>query len=393
MKWTAPADIEAKLRRQWRSGEILRAWVRRAPFPAVEVPLRGPSASDLAEHLDDARRWAASIERASRQGRCFTIESKTVGGRHFGRTELPGRAIIADYSQAWEMLGVRADVAAFDEVLALSAPVPIAHEWALAHPLKAIGLASEWAAILAARDWLDWNRGSGLFLRQIDAPGVDTKLIERHRGVLAELLGVTGAASGFAPALGYAAKPSFVRIRFDPVLLGMPVAITEAEFRLDELLELGRGETSLGDRIERALIVENEISYLSVPVPASGVVVWGKGYDADVPSSLDWLQQTDTRGRVRYWGDIDTHGFAILNRVRARLPNTGSVLMDRDTLLAHRERWGTEPTPTTAALEHLTDAESSLYADLVTDRYAPGLRLEQERIDWAWTEQRLAPII
>lgn len=316
-----------------------------------------------------------------------------MGGRHFGRTELPGRAIIADYSQAWEMLGVRADVAAFDEVLALSAPVPIAHEWALAHPLKAIGLASEWAAILAARDWLDWNRGSGLFLRQIDAPGVDTKLIERHRGVLAELLGVTGAASGFAPALGYAAKPSFVRIRFDPVLLGMPVAITEAEFRLDELLELGRGETSLGDRIERALIVENEISYLSVPVPASGVVVWGKGYDADVPSSLDWLQQTDTRGRVRYWGDIDTHGFAILNRVRARLPNTGSVLMDRDTLLAHRERWGTEPTPTTAALEHLTDAESSLYADLVTDRYAPGLRLEQERIDWAWTEQRLAPII
>jgi hypothetical protein len=393
MKWTAPADIEAKLRRQWRSGEILQAWAGRAPFPAVEVPLRGPSASELADHLDDARRWAASIERASRQGRCFTIESKTVGGRHFGRTELPGRAVIADYSQAWEMLGTRADVAAFDEILALSAPVPVAHKWVLTHPLKAIGLASEWTAILAARDWLDWNRGSGLFLRQIDAPGADTKLIERHRGVLAELLGVTGAASGFTQALGYSVKPSFVRIRFDPALLGMPAAITEAEFRLDELLELGAGEPGLGDRIEHALIVENEISYLSVPVPAGGVVVWGRGYDAGIPSSLDWLQQADARGMVRYWGDIDTHGFAILNRVRARLPNARSMLMNRETLLAHRERWGTEPAPTTAALNRLTDAESSLYADLVTDRYAPGLRLEQERIDWAWVERRLARII
>ena len=389
MRWTAPADIETKLRRRWRSGDLLRAWAVRSPFPTVEVSLRGPSAAELAEHLSEARRWAAGIERASRQGRCFTIEPKTVGGKSFGRTEVPGRAIIADYAQAWEMLGARADVAAFDDVLALSRNQPVVHEWVLAHPLKAITLAPEWAAILAALDWLDWNRESGRYLREIDAPGVDTKLIERHRGVLAEMLGVTGAAAAFAPALGYAVKPSTVRLRFDPALLGMPAAITEAELRLDELLQLGSGAVRLGSRIEQVLIIENEITYLSVPVPAGGVVVWGKGYDADIPSSLDWLREADARGRVSYWGDIDTHGFAILNRVRARLPNVRSVLMDRDTLLKHRDRWGTEPTPTNAALERLTDTESVLYSDLVTDRYAPGLRLEQERIDWAWVEQRL----
>ncbi|WP_086857067.1 Wadjet anti-phage system protein JetD domain-containing protein [Amycolatopsis lexingtonensis] len=40
-----------------------------------------------------------------------------------------------------------------------------------------------------------------------------------------------------------------------------------------------------------------------------------------------------------YWGDIDTHGFAILNRVRRSFECTGSMLMDRATLLAHEGQW------------------------------------------------------
>ena len=91
---------------------------------------------------------------------------------------------------------------------------------------------------------------------------------------------------------------------------------------------------------------------------------------------------------VHYWGDLDTHGFAILDRLRAWLPQTTSFLMDRDTLLAHRERWGSEPSPTAAALTRLTDAEQATYEDLVGDRYADRVRLEQERIDWAWALER-----
>lgn len=135
-----------------------------------------------------------------------------------------------------------------------------------------------------------------------------------------------------------------------------------------------------------ALIVENEISYLSVPVPEGGVVVWGKGFEVDRVGSLPWLGAAE----VHYWGDLDTHGFAILDRLRAWLPQTRSVLMDRATLLRHRERWGQEPRPTVARLRHLSPDEAALYEDLVSDRFAERLRLEQERIDWAWVEQRLA---
>lgn len=49
-----------------------------------------------------------------------------------------------------------------------------------------------------------------------------------------------------------------------------------------------------------------------MPVPAGGVVLWGKGYDAVQPA---WLADVP----VLHRGDLDTHGFGILHRVRARL--------------------------------------------------------------------------
>ncbi len=90
-----------------------------------------------------------------------------------------------------------------------------------------------------------------------------------------------------------------------------------------------------------------------------------------------------------YWGDIDTHGFAILNRLR-RLPHARSMLMDRATLLAHRDHWTTEPSPTTAVLDRLDPSESALYAELISDAHASSVRLEQERISFSVVEKAIA---
>jgi hypothetical protein len=117
-------------------------------------------------------------------------------------------------------------------------------------------------------------------------------------------------------------------------------------------------------------------------------VVWGKGFEVDRVGSLPWLADAD----VFYWGDVDTHGFAILDRLRAWLPEARSVLMDRETLTVHHERWVTEPTPTASRLTRLTPDERALYEDLISDRFAVNVRLEQDRIDWAWVTERLSAI-
>lgn len=377
-RWTSPAGIVATVRRRWDDGTLLRAFALSTPFPVVEIPLRGPSAADLGDHFDAARAWVESVRRASREGRAFTTVMGRIGGRLAGATEVPVRVVISSYEQAWLLLGTATDAAAFREIVDRSAPVPRAREWALTSPLAATALAEDWSAMLAAYAWLDGHRGSGRYQRQVNAPGVDTKFIERHRGPLASMLDVPSAAGPFARALGLATKPSTVRLRFDPAVLAVPAGLTEAVFRTAEL-------SLMRVRARHALIVENEVTYLSVPVRRGGVVLWGKGYDADQSASLEWLENTE----VDYWGDIDTHGFAILNRVRAHLPHARPVLMDRATLLAHEPRWGRENVPTDVALDRLSGTESALYADLVSDRYGPAVRLEQERIDWDWAMSHL----
>jgi len=58
------------------------------------------------------------------------------------------------------------------------------------------------------------------------------------------------------------------------------------------------------------------------------------------------------------------------------------MLMDRDTLLAHRSQWVTEAEPACPALTALSPAELGLYGSLVAGDYGPAVRLEQERVSF-----------
>lgn len=381
--WTTPADIAARVRRRWNDGTLLRDRAAATPFASVEIALRGPRPAQIGDDIAAARSWVADLD----AGRCddtrYRLVWQDIGGRLVGRNRLPVRAVVSTAEQAWALLGVAAAVRRFDQLLESAGDRPAVRDWIVAQPHRALELAAEFPQLLAAHDWLDANRGSGSYLRQISAPGVDTKFAERHRPALAGMLGVPGAPAGFLAELGLRAKPTLLRLRPSPTL-GLPTPLTELAVRPEEL-------SRLDIRPRTAVIVENEISYFSVDVPVDGVVLWGKGFGVDAAGRLPWLAGAD----VVYWGDVDTHGFAILDRLRAWLPQARSVLMDHETLLAHRDRWVAEDRPTTAELTRLSAGERELYEMLVEDRLGERVRLEQERIDWGWVQQRLpraAPI-
>ena len=92
---------------------------------------------------------------------------------------------------------------------------------------------------------------------------------------------------------------------------------------------------------------------------------------------------------VSYWGDLDTHGFAILDRARAALPHVRSVLMDAPTLLQHREHWGSEPSQVTGGLTRLTVAEHATFVALQRNQHGQSVRLEQERVRFGHIERTL----
>ncbi|MPZ96433.1 MAG: hypothetical protein GEU96_16340, partial [Propionibacteriales bacterium] len=271
-RWSSPADIVTKVRRRWTDGSLLQAHATGEPFPAIQVPLRGPRASEIGDDLGAVQDWVSRLDAGRRDDVRYTLEFTTVGGRHIGRNRLPSRALVSSYAQAWALLGVTAEVRRFEAILGVVADQPV-RDWVLTHPHDALELHREWPRLLAAYSWLDAHRGSGRYLREISVPGVDTKFAERHRRTLAALLGVPSTATGFLAGLGLRAKPELVRLRVSPGL-GLPTPLSELAVRSDELAALEMTPRTV-------LVCENEITYLSVPVPTDGAVIWGKGFEVD----------------------------------------------------------------------------------------------------------------
>jgi hypothetical protein len=395
--WTARSDVVDALRKRWQRGEFLTALAEGRAVVPQAVPLRGPSAREVADRFGEVQAWVRRWE-ADSSG--LRLEYVPVGGRLVGANRVPGRAWVDGEDRLWQLIGVRGDVAAFRQVLALTRDTyPELQSWVQAHPVAALAQAADWGRLLAVVRWIVDHGGPDVYLRQIDVPGVDTKFVETHRGLLGELLDTVLPPERIDPAVPYrrfaeryqlATKPAYVRFRS---LDGQPLlpAVSEAasEVAAAPSTRNSMGPTELTFRVQeagqlalpgrRVVIVENETTYLALPAMPDTLAVLGGGYGISAVAALPWLQERE----VHYWGDLDTHGFAILDRLRVILPTVRSLLMDRTTLEGHRDHWGREPTPVNARLEHLTEPERLLYIDLIEDRYAPSLRLEQERIRFA----------
>ena len=362
--------MRAAVRKKWDSGMLLAALARGEEWLPFAVPLRGPSAREIGAQLADVQLWVASWSRPGP----YRMEYKQVGGRQFGANSIPARAWVDSAGQAWDLLGVRAQVAAFILLIELTKrECPELLSWLARRPLRALELADCWAdllrVVLAIASKPDVSH---MYLRQLDVPDTDTKFIERHRGVLAELLDLTLppsrvdlSATDFESRYGFRRKPRYVRFR-----AGI-AGFTELTVRADEFSAPPPG-------VRIVFVIENEITYLAFPRPDGAMVIWGSGYAVPVLEPLSWLGDLE----VIYWGDIDTHGFVILDRLRAMFPKVRSMLMGRETLLAHRGQWVTEPSQAHDGLTRLDDAEAALYEELLAGSLGGCVRLEQERIGY-----------
>ena len=376
--WTRPADVRAAVKKRWDSGTLLRRFAAGQDWEPLGIPIRGPSASLIGERLAEVRQWAAEWAEAARGP--LRVEYKQVGGRHVGTNSIPCRAWLDSYDGAWALLRVGADVRRLTELIEASRGTRLI-PWLTGHPVRALRLADAWDRLLTTVRWIEQRQVPGMYLRQVDVPGVDTKFIERHRGVLTEFLDaqldparVDAAASDFAERYGFLRRPGYIRFR------------VAGDFRgFSELSVRAKEFTAAPDGITQAYVIENEITYLAFPVPAAAMTILGGGYAVPVLEPLNWLAGLD----VVYWGDIDTHGFAILHRLRRHVPHARSMLMDRATLLGHQEHWVTEPSPAAGALDRLDRAESALYADLISNAYGPSVRLEQERVSFSAVEKAI----
>lgn len=378
--WTTPEDIVGTLRRRWARGGYLRSHARGEQWEAVTIAVQGPSADDVLRDPASVVRWIDSLRKASLDRHnhpMFEIEWRTVRNRALGDNNVPRRIRVASIQQLAQLIGVRADLERFDSLLTTTRQeLPDAAPWVEAHPIDAIASFDDWPHLITTARWIAENDPLAFDLRHLDVPDVDTKFIERNRKILSRLLDevlpvgrIDPTTNDFATRYGFRPRPRYVRLRLLSPVACLPEQLTELQLRTDELAQLPLPVTTV-------FVVENQASYLAFPEVPDALVVFGEGFAVTTLELVPWLAERE----VVYWGDIDTHGFAILDRLRQRVPGVRSILMDRPTLLAHRDQFTGELAPTTSQLRHLSPDEESLYRDLVEDRYGPAVRLEQERV-------------
>jgi hypothetical protein len=388
-RWTTPSELRLQLERRWKNGDLLRGALT---FPH-QLSLRAPDAKALRDDFEAVREWIRSLESGSKAvlGRGYDILWTEINHRQLGRNRLPKAVVFEQRSDALALLRVEKQVRQFEQAaqVTLDSFAQLA-PWLSQRPFSLLEREAEWPRILKVLHWMKAHPRPGVYLRQLEIPGVDTKFIEANRSLLAELLDLILPANAiqleahplrqFEQRYGLNAKPALIRFR----CLDASVQLGA----LDDVSTPAAQFAQLRLPVTHVFVTENEINGLAFPPCPRSIVVFGLGYGLARLAEVPWLRHIN----LYYWGDIDTHGFAMLARLREHLPHARSFLMDRQTLELHQPLWSVEASPYLGELTLLTPDEAALFEEIKSERLGVGVRLEQERIAYAWVRQAIAAL-
>ncbi|WP_420180421.1 Wadjet anti-phage system protein JetD domain-containing protein [Paenarthrobacter sp. TA1.8] len=414
-RWTTLAGLRSLSATAWDRGQLLREALEPTDLYPRRRVLKRPSATELRDHYAAAREWAAELFAAA--GR-YSLETVDVGRTTIGSNQLPAVAMFASVEDEVAFVGKSRELERFRSLASsLVALDPALTGWALKRPLALLALGD--AALTAARValWLRDHHSPTIYVRQLSLPGVHTKFIETHRRTIDEMVAVLEPSEGSDQFPGGAPDDELLTMAdsssVDDSLLARPIARTAAarfaerhgflhqpeqvRFRvLDPAISVlgdARDITvtasafeSLRLPVSTVIITENLVNFLALPDRPDTLAIFGAGYGFSSLRDAAWLQDCE----VLYWGDLDTHGFRILDQLRSVHPHVSSVLMDEATLLAHRDAWGVEAPTSKAVLGRLTSEEARVYEGLQAGSYGENVRLEQELIGWEWALDRLS---
>lgn len=229
---------------------------------------------------------------------------------------------------------------------------------------------AEFETVVRVVEWLRDNHLQPMRPRQLPIRGVDSKWFSAHRKLVIALLKSIGHEEAVTIL---DAEPRAKMRMLDPAF--KPWGLSYVEAPISQLSQLPISP-------QLAFVFENLETVLAMPEWPGAVAIHGNGYFVNAVQKFEWLR----KARVIYWGDLDSHGFAILSILQVCLPNAESVLMDEATLLAHQDMWVIEDEPKKGPIEGLNSAEARALERL---RAEGNVRLEQERIPWDTALNRL----
>ena len=356
-------DVRAQAETFWRRNH--RTWLM-GEFAPRTIRLQPPTARDVA---DGGRAVGAWLEHWSGYpGKVETVR-KRLG--YLGTYEVPIRVVLDTPAAAAAAAGCAEQWARMVEVLALlvdalgdEVRAPLAAQpqsWAQWSDLEV----NQYIDVIR---WLRKHDTADYYLRELPIRGVDTKWIEAHGK----------AVNAVHPLEDFRQKPLMVEVR----TLDAALPVGDFQHVLCPVAELSTRQVAA----ENIIIVENHQSFLALPPLEGTWAMFGGGYRSDtLAAGLGWLAEKN----VHYWGDLDSHGFNMVSRTRAVLPDMRTVLMDLDTIIHHEELAVEESTALPYDAANLAPGEKQALDYLRERAEGRCLRIEQERLDFPWVRAQL----
>ena len=368
-------EIKQKAVRKYRP--FLRAVVQGEPFFPLEIRFRKAKAGD--EYLA-LREWVGALLAGSKAERGFGYEVMLAEkkSRRYGRQSLPAHIIINKEDDFLRLIGKKREFGEWKTAVSHTiATFPQLQNWLAQHPHRVLPHLPIWDDLLLVCAYFVAHPRPDLYMRELPVP-VHSKFIEEHQAILRHLLdellppdAILADESHFERRFGLRYDEPQIRLRLlDESLrgeLGWPTA------DISITLSACAGLMGINGRI--LLIVENKMTFLTLPPLQNGIAIWGKGFQVNLLREVGWLADCD----MLYWGDLDAQGFAILSQLRGYWPQTRSFLMDAATLEKYGDFVVTGTPSPVMELGHLDEGETAVYRQLATRNW----RLEQERISQA----------
>ena len=387
-----PDDVQKELKRRFKNRH--REWLDangNAEQPEgealpLEFSLGVPTEKQALKQLEDVRSWVAAWQSWSGAGSLCWSDRRW---RKLGTQRVPEKLVLGSPAEVAQWIG-EADRwgRARQRYTELVGRWPLlAGKLARYFDLLADYSETDYQRLVALVAWIEQNPASNLYPRQLPVSGLDSKWLEGRKAVLADLVEIVrkecSGEGDFFQRCGLRAPPHTIRLRIlDRELRARVGGLGDISVPLQQLAELNIPARNV-------FIVENMQTGLAFDDLPGSVVIMQLGYGVDVLARLSWV----TDANCIYWGDLDTHGFAILNRARTCLPELKSILMDEETLRSHQGLWVEEKAQHGAdTLPLLSDPEQAVYQAMKHNVWGQNIRLEQERIAWdvAWNAVRKA---
>ncbi|MDD2389544.1 MAG: DUF3322 domain-containing protein [Desulfobacterales bacterium] len=384
-----PNEIRKKALAYWNNHRFLRAALAgESLFPLI-IPFPKVSAAKALEDFGAVRKWIETLQEKSREriGYGYTVSFSRVNHRKLGEQSLPDRILFQTPEDYLRFIGKEADFQTFCQLTdSITRRHPALGPWLTAKCGRVLEFRDQWPALLSVVDFFLANPRPGRYLRELEISGVDTKFVEKNKGILRELLDELLPEAAVDPWVATLSGQGFQKrygLKYDEQLI---------RFRLlDPSLCPGFGATDISVPVSEfarckipcrtVFITENKTNGLSFPQAAGSIVIFGLGNGVQSLQGASWLREKE----IHYWGDIDTCGFHILSLLRGAFPRMESMLMDRETLFSARDLWVKEQDGERyiADLPNLSETESQLYRELRDNLIGENIRLEQERIPYS----------